>query len=224
MFLQHTYHDKVNTQKPSLQRVEIDGKRFYESDEGFRFMSVTTYLGQFGNASLEKWKAAVGAEAANRICHLAATKGTNIHLSCEKYLNNEENYTGHLFYHEMMDWKMFKPVLDARVNNIVAQELQMYSKRLKLAGTVDCVAELDNTLSIIDFKTARRDKSIEEISTYWLQCAAYAVMMYELYGIRIDQLAIMMAVEHSHINVYTQPSIKWIKRLTKLLEIRKVEC
>ena len=50
-----------------------------------------------------------------------------------------------------------RDVLD-RINNIYLQEAALYSDQLEVAGRVDCIAEFDEVLSIIDFKTAAEPK------------------------------------------------------------------
>ena len=48
-------------------------------------------------------------------------------------------------------FKSLQPLLDEHVNNIHALEIPLYSHHLKVAGRVDCIAEYDGKLSIIDF-------------------------------------------------------------------------
>ena len=71
----------------------------------------------------------------------------------------------------------------------------MYSHKLTLAGQVDCVAEYNGKLSVIDFKTANKERKEDWIENYFLQTTAYAIMYEELFGKRIDQLVILMAGE-----------------------------
>ena len=42
------------------------------------------------------------------------------------------------------------------INNIHALEGSLYSKQLGIAGTVDCIAEYEGELAIIDFKTSAK--------------------------------------------------------------------
>ncbi|UTS52047.1 hypothetical protein [Synechococcus phage BUCT-ZZ01] len=213
----HIRYDNV-IEEP-LERVENDGVRFYKDSEGFFYKSVTTYLAKFGSKGLDSWRKAVGEEQAKLTGRLAAKKGTNIHTACEKFLNNDADYKKHLFYDELMDWKELEPALKQNLDNILCQEFRLKSKKLKLAGTVDCIAEVNGVLSVIDFKTSSRQKEPKDIPLYWLQCACYAVMMYEMYGIKIKQLCIVMVVNHSHVNIYKEESQKWIRRLLKLQQM-----
>jgi len=73
-----------------------------------------------------------------------------------------------------------------------------------LAGRVDCVAEWDGKLSIIDFKTSRRLKKKENIEGYFIQEAAYAIMWEERTGIPINQLVTLIAVDGEYPQVFIE--------------------
>ena len=85
----------------------------------------------------------------------AAKRGTAVHELCENYLNNEE-----LGNQEVLPLAMFtllKPELD-NINNIVMQEGGLYSDKWGVAGRVDCIAEYDGKLTVIDFKDIYKRK------------------------------------------------------------------
>lgn len=203
-----------------LFRDDSGTKRYYVSPQGDRYMSVTSFLSLFGDkAELEKWREAVGPEEAERVSKAATTKGTAIHLACENLLLNKENPDSHLSMFDAFDFKCMKKYIEENVNKIFGIEHQMVSKKLKLAGTVDLIAEHRNKLAIIDFKTSGRLKYKEEIESYFLQAAAYAVMLFENYGLKAEELTILICVDKDvKLHVYTEPVGKWIK---KLLELRK---
>ena len=71
----------------------------------------------------------------------------------------------------------------------------MWSDTLRLAGRVDCIAEFDGVLSVVDFKTSTNNKVSKQIEDYYLQTTAYALMFQEMYDIQIDHYAIIMSVE-----------------------------
>jgi genome maintenance exonuclease 1 len=73
-----------------------------------------------------------------------------------------------------------------------------------MAGRVDCIAEFDGVLSVIDFKTSKKIKSHEDIEDYFWQTSAYALMYEELIGEPIHDLVIIMAVEDSSPIVFKQ--------------------
>lgn len=161
--------------------------------DGDKFPSVTTVVGAQKKEKILEWRRRVGEEQANKVSRLASSRGTNVHTLCERYLNNES--LGNIMPDALEMFNSIKPFLN-RINNIHYQEVALWSKRIQLAGRVDCIGEFDGVLSSIDFKTSKRIKDAEEIQDYFWQTAAYAVMYEELVGIAIDQLVVIMAVEN----------------------------
>lgn len=110
-------------------------------------------------------------------------------------------------------------VIDNGSRLLKCQETPLYSDTLKVAGRVDLIAEYDGQLSIIDFKTARRRKSREEIDCYFQQTAAYAIMFEELTGIPIHNIVILMAVDNSPTPIIFKEKTKdWVKPLYDTIE------
>ena len=104
------------------------------------------------------------------------------------------------------------------INNIHALEGSLYSKQLGIAGTVDCIAEYEGELAIIDFKTSKKPKPREWIEHYFVQCMAYGCMLYELTGISVKKLVIIMACENGECVVYEErDKSKYIKLLTEYI-------
>ena len=201
-----------------LETETINGKRFYKTPEGLLYPSVTTITGQHGKDKILEWRRRVGEEEANRISTRASNRGTKVHKICENYLNNEEDYarTNPAHIHKTMPdsiamFKSLQPLLDEHVNNIHALEIPLYSHHLKVAGRVDCIAEYDGKLSIIDFKTSGRLKEESWIKGYFMQCSAYAVMYEERTGIPVSQIVIMIAVDSEHPQVFIKKRNDYIK-------------
>ena len=172
-----------------------DGKRYYTTPDGVRLPSVTTVLGAKKKQSIMEWRHRVGEEAANKISRQASSRGTNLHTLCEKYLNNDPKYLLKSMPDALQMFKSIKPLLH-RIDNIHYQEQALWSTKIGLAGRVDCIAEFDGKLSVIDFKTSRRIKTKENIEDYFAQCTAYACMYEELIGTPIEQVVVIMAVEN----------------------------
>ena len=201
-----------------LETETINGKRFYKTPEGLLYPSVTTITGQHGKDKILEWRKRVGEEEANRISTKASNRGTKVHKICENYLNNEEDYarTNPAHIHKTMPdsiamFKSLQPLLDEHVNNIHALEIPLYSHHLRVAGRVDCIAEYDGKLSIIDFKTSGKLKEESWIKGYFMQCSAYAVMYEERTGIPVSQIVIMIAVESEHPQVFIKKRNDYIK-------------
>ena len=194
-----------------LETETINGKRFYKTPEGLLYPSVTTITGQHGKDKILEWRRRVGEEEANRISTKASSRGTRVHKICENYLNNEEDFARKTMPDSIAMFKSIQPLLDEHVNNIHALEIPLYSHHLKVAGRVDCIAEYDGKLSIIDFKTSGRLKEESWIKGYFMQCSAYAVMYEERTGIPVSQIVIMIAVESEHPQVFIKKRNDYIK-------------
>ena len=77
-------------------------------------------------------------------------------------------------------FKLLKPYVD-QINNIHLLEAIMYSHKLTVAGQVDCVGRYNGKLSVIDFKTANKERNESWIDNYFLQTTAYAIMYEEIF-------------------------------------------
>lgn len=206
---------------PKLNRVTAeDGSRLYETPSGNKYPSVTTVTGLRSQASIAQWRKNVGEEEANKISSRACRRGTQIHALCEDWLNNKKVEV------DMFDrpnWNAFLPVLN-RVNNVHCLEVPLFSHYLEIAGTVDCIAELDGVLSIIDFKTSRRVKELKDISNYFIQCSMYAVSFAEMTGIQVKQLAILMSIDDEEPKVFLQRTKDWVPKAVEEREyFRKIK-
>ena len=94
----------------------------------------------------------VGEKEANKSYQTATSRGTDIAHTREYYLKNSELPSVQPLS-EML-FKQSKPTLD-KIDNIHAQEQSLFSYQLGVAGSVDCIAEYEGELAIIDFKTVR---------------------------------------------------------------------
>ena len=90
------------------------------------------------------------------------------------------------------------------INNVHALESSLYSLELGIAGTVDCIAEYEGELAVIDFKTSKKPKPREWIDHYFVQCAAYACMLFEMTGIMVKKFVIIMSCENGECVTYEE--------------------
>jgi genome maintenance exonuclease 1 len=195
-----------------------DGKRYYTLPDGTRLPSVTTVLGALKKEAIMKWRKRVGEEEANRVSRKATSRGTNVHTLCERYLNNES--LGDIMPDAVEMFRSLKPLLN-RIDNIHYQECALWSKQLGMAGRVDCIGEFDGVLSVIDFKTSKKIKSIAHIEDYFWQTSAYSLMYEELIGRPIDNLVIIMAVEDEKPLLFQQKTEDHIPGLVKAIQFYK---
>lgn len=196
------------------KRKNIDGKRHYvlQGGEEIALPSITSVLGCRGKKSLLEWRNRVSPQEANRISRRASGLGTQFHKACENYLNNVDPFKTdgevNMFVPMIKPrFEQFKPILN-RIDNIMAQELFMAAPKLGVAGTVDCIAEFDGVMSIIDFKTSSRPKKESYIKNYFTQETAYSIMAYEMYGLKISNLVTLISVEDGEPQVFvTKPQL-----------------
>jgi len=208
----------VDVSLPQLERETIDGVRYYsvpDEEKLLRLVSITSVTSHFNKEIFVKWRKRVGNEEADRITKKATSRGTDMHTLSECHLKNEklpkvQPISEFLF-------KIAKSNLN-KIDNIHALERSLYSKQLGIAGTVDCIAEYEGELAIIDFKTSKKPKPREWIDHYFVQCAAYGCMLYEMTGIPIKKFVIIMACENGECVVYEErDKSKYIKLLTEYI-------
>jgi genome maintenance exonuclease 1 len=200
---------------PKLERkTRPDGSRVYSTPSGLSYPSVTTVTGLLNIDAIVAWRKRVGDEEANRVSRRAANRGTRVHSLCEKFLLNEE-VVPDMF--DLDNWKKIKPLL-GRIDNIHALETPLYSDHLQVAGTVDCIAEYEGKLSVIDFKTSSRVKARDDIHGYFMQCSAYAVAFEELTGIPVPRIVVIMAVDDNDPLVFKEKRDAWIDGFKSLRE------
>ena len=189
---------------PTLDRETIDGVRYYQTPEGNqKLVSITSVISYINRQIFIDWRKRVGTEEADKITRKATSRGTDFHTLTEKHLGNEEFKTGDV---QPLSEFMFLLAKDelSRIDNIHALESSLYSVELGIAGTVDCIAEHDGELAIIDFKTSKKPKPREWIDHYFVQCAAYACMLYEMTGIMVKKFVIIMSCENGECVVYEE--------------------
>ncbi len=191
-----------------IETKQINGKRHYVTPKG-NYPSITTVLSILSRDGIAEWRAKVGEKEANRISTQAARRGTNVHLMCEDYINNKLDSKKFL-PHEREMFNAIKPVLDENIDNVVAQEVPLWSSYLGIAGRVDCIAEYNGRLSVIDFKTSRKTKRKEWIGSYFQQASAYCVMFEERTKTPIDQIVIIVAVEDGTSQVFIEKRDNYI--------------
>jgi genome maintenance exonuclease 1 len=210
----------VKLDLPQLERETIDGVRYYKvptEEELLKLVSITSITSHFNKEIFVKWRKKVGDEEADRVTRKATSRGTDMHTLVENHLHNVEILPKVQPLSEML-FNVAKPALK-RINNIYALEGSLYSQFLGIAGTVDCIAEFDGELSIIDFKTSKKPKPREWIDNYFVQCCAYACMLHELTGLSVKKFVIIMSCENGEVEVYEErDKEKYIRLLTQYIK------
>ena len=179
----------------------VGGKRVYEVGDQ-RYPSISTICSFRNRKSIAEWRARVGAEEANKISKRATTAGTTVHSMIEDYLNNELDIGKYADKHlAKILFTQAKQML-ARINNIHFQEAPLYSHEFAIAGRVDCIAEFDGKVSIIDFKTSSKEKKEEWVEGYFVQETGYAKMYEERSGIKVEQIVTLITCQTGDTQVF----------------------
>ena len=205
----------------TLEELEADtteNGRFYTTPSGQILPSITTVLSVQNKSGLDAWRKRVGEEEANRVMNQASLRGTAVHQLAEDYVNNEKDWSKGAMPANVFTFNTIKPLLDKHLDNVWIQEAPLYSEKLSVAGRVDCIAEWDGVLSIIDYKTSKRPKPRKYVESYFIQEAAYAAMFLERTGVPIKQIVTVIAVDDNEPQVYIE---KAIDHLPKFIELRK---
>ncbi len=184
-----------------LKKKETPGCRLYELPNGQWVPSITSVTSFYNRQIFINWRKKVGIEEANRITKKATTRGTDYHEAAQAYLENRdlvwENYlpaTRFMFHHST-------PYLD-KINNIHAIERTLYSEYYGLAGRVDCIAEYEGELAVIDFKTSEKIKPEKWLENYFVQEMFYASAYYELTEIPVKKLITIMVTPGGEVKVF----------------------
>ena len=193
-----------NHQLVELPQAErIDG--FYQTPDG-KFPSVTTVVGWKKNQFFARWRAENPKEAVR-----TRNRGTKLHSLIESYILNEfkdttsDPYTLDLF-------NQIQTNID-KIDNVRSVEGFLWSKPLRLAGRVDCIAEYDGVPSVIDFKGSTKPKRKEDIHNYFLQATAYACMWEERTGEKIPQIVILITCDDGTTQTFIEPTKTYKKDL-----------
>lgn len=206
-------HDFVTIE--NLKTEEIDGKRFYVAPDGNRYPSVTTITGWKKRAFFAEWRKK-NPEESRRVL----SRGTSFHYIVEDYLMNDAEKVEKKKNDKPADYYIFAQLKNElnKINNIKALEASLWSGKLQMAGRVDCIAEYDGVLSVIDFKTSKAIKEEKDIQEYFMQATAYAIMFQERTGIQIKNIVILMTCEDGSTMVYQKNPLHYVKDLKEAID------
>ena len=174
------------------QRFEVHGSRQYDFGDG-KLPSVTTILSRTRDQEfLNRWKARVGEQEAERIKNVSSKRGTSMH----KFL---ENYISDIGYDDLSSVgnearPMAQKIIESGLINITeyyGSEVSLYYPDL-YAGSTDLVCLHNGVEAIIDFKQSNRPKREEWVEDYYMQIAAYAMAHDHVHHSNIEQGIIMV--------------------------------
>ena len=215
-------HKTINL--PEIKATTTDGVRLYETPEGNKYPSITTVLSVKNKKGLFEWRKRVGDDVANYVARKAANRGTSVHHMCEDYINNDFDEEKHK--KKFLPYVLFNQLRESvlqKIDNIYAQECGLYSDKYKVAGRVDCIAEYEGKLSIIDFKTSSKERSDDWNESYYIQASAYAEMFEERTGITIDQVVILVVTEDGVVQEFVKNKTEYLPLLSDVIKEWKVK-
>ena len=209
----HVLHPEIT----KIKQININGVRHYDTPDG-ALISITSLMKNFTPEGILEWRKKVGAEVANEVMKSATDRGSKVHKIIESCLSNkpENDLVGNYGELPARLFNQMIPALD-KINMIRALEKGLYSTQLGIAGTVDCVAEYEGKLSIIDFKTARR-KWDEMNETYLVQATFYSIAWEERTGEKVDQIAILTTTETGELHIHKDDPSKYVNRLNQMIQ------
>ena len=175
-----------------VSRNTDQGSRTYDVD-GTKLPSVTTILAQTKDQSyLDRWKAKVGHEEAERIKNLSSKRGTSMHKFIEKHITGAG-------YDDLTEiGQQAKPMAQKIIDIGLTPVTEYYGSEVSLyypglyAGSTDLVCIHNGKETIADFKQANKPKREDWIEDYFLQIGAYAMAHDYVHGSNIEQGVIMI--------------------------------
>ena len=202
-----------------LEANTIDGVRYYTLPSGKKAPSITSITSFYNRQIFKNWREKVGEEQANKITKVATDRGTKFHDLVEKYLLNEDiNSLKNVLPTTKARWIAARDALN-NIDNIHALEKPLYSEYFGIAGRVDCIAEYEGELAVIDFKTSKKIKPEKWLQNYFVQETAYACMYYEMTGISVKKIVTLMVADNGDVKVYEKRNKgEYIKLLTKYIK------
>lgn len=208
---------------PNIKLIETPDGRRYQTPEGKLYPSatgITSLLAEVeGTDYIKAWREKVGEQVAGDISRRAAERGTLIHEAVETYLKKGAFPEFDMFQHieKRMCVQMLKVI--SKIDNIRCIETPLWTDRFELAGTVDLIAEYENELMVIDWKTSSSFKHRNDINGYFLQTSIYAFMFWERTGIPIRNSLIVITTPDDGVIIYKEPIHEHLQKLQSLRKL-----
>lgn len=198
-----------------------DKGRVYHTPDG-TFYSVTTTIGRaYSTKYLDEWRERVGAEVAEQISTQARNRGTAVHKIFEDYITQSPTWRKAMPVNLNLFLKV-KPFIDKHLTEVYGIEHQLFSKKLKAAGTADLIARWDNRFNAItDYKTSKRllKTTGDTIIKYRLQATCYAMMVEEMHQIDVPyNMIIILVSDEREAQIDITSNSQYRKRIEKLFK------
>tara|TARA_Y100000996_G_scaffold306463_1_gene243356 strand:- start:318 stop:698 length:381 start_codon:yes stop_codon:yes gene_type:complete len=116
-------------------------------------------------------------------------------------------------------FSQLRPHLDKHIGLVHCQEQALWHNYYKIAGRVDCIAEYDGELSVIDFKTSTKEREDSWNENYYIQASAYAEMYQERTLQEIQQIVILVVTEDGTVQSFVKNKNNYLHLLDKELNV-----
>ena len=87
---------------------------------------------------------------------------------------------------------------------------------MSTAGTVDLLCEWDGVPSVIDYKTSKKIKKEEWITSYFEQATVYAIMATRQLKLPFHQIIILMCVDNERPKPYKKSALQYVKQVNTI--------
>ena len=195
----------------SIKSAEENDIRLYSTPDGI-FPSVTTVVGWEKRLFFEAWRINNKKESA-RVCK----RGTILHSLVENYILGNPLDTKEVDHRTLDLFYLLKPTVDT-LDEIYALEAALWSKKIGLAGRVDCVGLHEGKIKVIDFKGSTRPKDSRDIQNYFLQATAYCLMWQDRTGEKIQDFSIFIASEEGIMQVFNEKTKNFVSDLKRTID------
>ena len=140
---------------------------------------------------------------------------------CEDWLNQDFSFeTWEKHKKDFLPYHLFNELKNKKfefITDVYAQEACLYSDKYKLAGRVDCIAEYNGVLSVIDFKTSAKERKEEYNQNYYIQASAYAEMFEERTAQSIDQIVILVVTEDGVVQEFIKDKKEYVPIIDEII-------
>ena len=116
-------------------------------------------------------------------------------------------------------FSQLRPHLDKHIGLVHCQEQALWHNYYKIAGRVDCIAEYNGELSVIDFKTSTKEREDSWNENYYIQASAYAEMYQERTLNSIEQIVILVVTEDGTVQSFVKNKNNYLHLLDKELNV-----
>ncbi len=125
--------------------------------------------------------------------------GNMMHDYLDKYITNRDIQFSKT-KNSQIAFDLSKVIIDnifPKITSFIASEATVHS-HFNYAGTLDLLAEVDNKLTVIDYKSSYRKKSSYLIDEHFQQLAAYAMAHDDMHDTNIQQAMIFVVYKESY--------------------------